>query len=105
MIALLLVLVVAEPVEEDLCGSIKTIDLEVCAWNRLVEADKALNATWAKLQPDRSLRRAQRAWIAWRNAECDARGTEGREANIRRDSCFAELTEQRQQQLEWYYDH
>lgn len=75
------------------------------------KADAALNATYSELMAQLSgasgqkLRVAQRAWLAFRDAECAYQGSavEGGSAQpMVVSSCMAALTEDRVQQLRGY---
>jgi uncharacterized protein YecT (DUF1311 family) len=80
------------------------IDMDQCAGQDFQKADGALNASYkqlvSKLDPHAlaALKTAQRAWLAWRDAECDYRtiATEG--GSIRPmlvSECETELTANR----------
>lgn len=99
MLALLMMLAAAEPAPDPRCDSFKTNDMIACALSEFEEADAALNAQWAKLEREEPLRRAQRAWLDWRDAECQVRVMGGREDDIHRLNCLTALTRQRTQQL------
>lgn len=121
-----LVLALLGPAEaEDICSSSKTNDLIMCAQRDFESADAALNRQWKSALQDAKandssyssqearnlnkgmeysdvLIRAQRSWIAFRNAECAARtygNIGGRELGIYQYSCLAELTKQRTEEL------
>ena len=96
------------------CGPDATqTDLNGCAGEGLRQADAALNEAYGRimdrLKPDpaaaQALREAQRAWLRFRDGECDFAtiGAEG--GNIRPmlvAQCRQQLTEQRVTQLRRY---
>ncbi|KWF26026.1 lysozyme inhibitor LprI family protein [Burkholderia pseudomultivorans] len=87
-----------------------------CAEQRTANRDKALNDVYRRLnaavggRPDErdALRAAQRAWIAYRDAECDLRAIDAggapQWAAVNRAQCVAELTAERAVQLQRYPD-
>lgn len=75
------------------------------------KADAALNATYSQLMDELSgaagqrLRTAQRAWLAFRDAECGFQGSAvqgGSAQSMVVSQCLATLTEQRVKQLRFY---
>lgn len=95
-------------------------DMNVCSGRDHEEADRALNAQWAALKPiikewdesrkslglipsaEASLLKAQRAWIDYRDGQCETeeaavRG--GTKAPTVYSSCMAELTRKRTEEL------
>ena len=106
-----LMLSAAWPAAARECGPDATqMDLNDCAGDGLRKADAALNETYgrimSRLKPTPSatqaLREAQRAWLRFRDGECDFAtiGTEG--GSIRPmlvAQCRQQLTEQRVTQL------
>lgn len=86
-LALALILLVAAPAYAALdCKKAETqMEMEACAGKSLDAADRKLNAIYTKLMKQlgsadkRKLRQAQRAWIAYRDAQCafNASGSEG----------------------------
>jgi len=85
-------------------------EMTACHGNAFKTADAALNATYRKIEdrlgdaPDtrKRLVAAERAWIAFRDAECafSASGTEGSTAHSMTLSiCLTDLTEARTKQL------
>lgn len=77
----------------------------------LRKADGALNAVYGQLidqlsgRAEQRLRNAQRAWLAFRDAECSlqALGADGGSAqSMVVSQCMATLTEQRVRQLRFY---
>ena len=106
MIQFLFALAVMAPAKNPQCDSIKTTDLIACAADSYETADAALNATWKKLPKSEELVRAQKAWIAFRDAECEAANPaepQGREYPIHRLVCLSNLTNQRTKQLHEHY--
>jgi uncharacterized protein YecT (DUF1311 family) len=97
-----------------------TMELAACASNDYQRADRAMNAVYGKLvsraqEMDRTLapgdtdkavdrlRKAQRAWVAWRSAECPLRSIQNKGGSIERiewPACAARLTEDRVKVLE-----
>jgi uncharacterized protein YecT (DUF1311 family) len=86
-----------------------TVDMIKCADRDFQEADERLRALYTKLHAEMDetartlLRDAQRAWLVFRDAECErardvARG--GTLAPVLHISCLADLTEQRIGDLE-----
>lgn len=95
-------------------------ELNQCARDEFDAADKQLNLTWKKLlaQSDKSyvkaLRKAQRAWIVFRDAEVDAmfackdddmRMCWGSMYPLLYHGAMTELTEARTKQLQDYIKH
>jgi uncharacterized protein YecT (DUF1311 family) len=106
MYILLFVLAAAAPVDDPRCASSKTDDLLACAQAALDRADAALNEQWRRMPHSAALQRAQKAWLAWRDAECEAENyaTGGNEQEAARLSCLADLTDQRAKQLSANYE-
>jgi uncharacterized protein YecT (DUF1311 family) len=101
MVLLLLALVAGAPAPYT-CTQEKTDDLIGCAYSKFKRADAALNAQWKRMGKGPELMKAQRAWVAFRNAECEAESPaspEGREYPVYIYLCQAELTDQRTKQL------
>jgi len=85
------------------CTQTKTNDLIECAITKYKKADAALNARWKSMDHSADVLRAQRAWIAYRDAECEAQNSaspDGRLYPLFKYLCLAELTDQRTQQLQ-----
>jgi uncharacterized protein YecT (DUF1311 family) len=120
MIALAALLLAAAPASHDKrCDSVVTPDLIACAQADYDRTDAALNAQWkaslAKVKQweasgandpasngglsyTQSLLTAQRAWLAYRDAECKFQiygNAGGHELPIYRLSCLSALTRQR----------
>lgn len=95
-------------------------DMNVCSDRDYKEADKALNAQWSALKPivkewdetlksvgmvptaEASLLKAQRAWIDYRDGQCDTEEASvqgGTMAPTIYSSCMAELTRNRTEEL------
>ncbi|MHA7968293.1 lysozyme inhibitor LprI family protein [Rhizobium sp. CAU 1783] len=95
-------------------------DMNVCSDRDYKEADKALNAQWSALKPivkewdetlksvgmvptaEASLLKAQRAWIDYRDGQCDTEEASvqgGTMAPTIYSSCMAELTRKRTEEL------
>ena len=105
MLALLLALAAAAPVHDARCSSTKTDDLLACGQGALDRAEAALNKQWRRMPHPAELVRAQKAWLVWRDAECEAENyaTGGHEEQIVRLACLADLTDQRAKQLRANY--
>ncbi len=123
MIGLIGLLLVAQAPHDPRCDSVVTVDLIACAKAEYDRADAALNAQWKSalaqtkgsdagsgedraanggLSYGQSLLAAQRAWLAYRDAECALQvygNAGGHELPIYRLGCLTELTEQRTKQL------
>ncbi len=95
-------------------------DMNICADQDYREADKALNAQWAAIKPivkewdetlksvgmvptaEASLLKAQRAWIDYRDGQCDTAEASvqgGTMAPTIYSSCMADLTRKRTEEL------
>lgn len=100
------------PAFADDCGDAESqSDMTACFGDAFKAADKALNATYGKIEhrlrddPDtkKLLVAAERAWIAFRDAECafSATGAEGGTMfPMTVSMCLTDLTEARTAQLE-----
>jgi uncharacterized protein YecT (DUF1311 family) len=108
--------------ELDCSNALAQQDMNRCAWLHFEQADKALNAVYARAiaqtkQLDRdldtgtdrpigaedALRRAQRAWITYRDAHCEAMASHSRGGSMEPmliSGCQAYLTEDRTKELE-----
>lgn len=87
-----------------------------CAERDVARNDKALNEAYRRLnaavgnQPEErdALRAAQRAWITFRDAECDLRAIDAGGAPqwvpVNRAQCVSALTAERTAQLQGYRD-
>jgi uncharacterized protein YecT (DUF1311 family) len=84
-----------------------TGDMRDCSADEYARLDVTLNATYRELMGlleddlKTELREAQRAWIAFRDAECDYRSLAqgGTLGLLIRDSCWLDLTSQRVRRL------
>jgi len=106
MIGVFLVLAAFVAAPDPRCNSERTDELTACAADKFGDADAALNAEWKKLDHSEELVRAQKAWLTFRDAECEAANPaspQGREYQIHRLLCLANLTEQRTKQLHEHY--
>ncbi|MCL6707263.1 lysozyme inhibitor LprI family protein [Pseudomonas sp. R2.Fl] len=95
-------------------------DMNICAGLDYEEADKALNAQWpltrkamvewdkqlgdAQTEPgaEKALLKAQRAWLDYRDGQCEAQGFSVRGGSMEPlvvSSCLAELTRKRTEEL------
>lgn len=94
------------------CADAKTQQqLNQCQQQAYAQADARLNALYeqmiARLQEDpaatRDLRRAQRAWLAFRDAECRfASPVQGSAASMVLTQCLTRLTRQRTEDFQRY---
>lgn len=110
--------------EVDCAKAVSTVDLNSCAEQRLDVADKALNETYQKIFADLALpdtenaagnlewadalRVSQRAWVAFRDADCEklmiheaGGGTATTGAIL---GCMTEMTEARTKDLKDRYE-
>ena len=104
-------LVVAARAQEPNCDNAQTqLDMTQCAAREYEAADKALNAQYAAVRKRYSdnedarklLRDAQRAWIGFRDAQCDLETLAVRGGSIEpmiRAQCLQGLTEARTKEL------
>jgi uncharacterized protein YecT (DUF1311 family) len=92
------------------CDSIKTDELQACAWSRAQESDRTLNTTYQRAMqtlPEaqrKPLLTAQRAWVAYKEAYCKQVFDDmhpGREAGIHQALCVEHASEQRTLELQW----
>lgn len=89
-----------------LCEDGNMLQATFCMRDELTESDLRLNVVYAELtqalKDPRGLRRAQRAWLAFRDAECkfDNADTQGSGANYSLHLCLMRLTETRVSTLE-----
>jgi uncharacterized protein YecT (DUF1311 family) len=97
-----------------------TIEMAACAGESFQKADRQMNVVYAKLltkaqmmdkdsitgTSDKAvdrLRKAQRAWVTWRDAECPMQSIPHKGGTIERilwPACAAELTEERTKALQ-----
>jgi uncharacterized protein YecT (DUF1311 family) len=97
-----------------------TIEMAACAGDSFQKADRQMNTVYARLlakaqtmdkdsvtgTSDKAvdrLRKAQRAWVAWRDAECPLRSLPNKGGSIERiewPACSAQLTEERTKALQ-----
>ena len=80
------------------CAQSMTDDLIACAYSKYKKADAALNAQWKSMKHWPEVTKAQRAWLAYRDAECDAENPatpEGREYPVHKYLCWARMTDER----------
>lgn len=89
--------------------AVTTQEMRDCASKSYGSFDNELNAIWQQVMSGLDeagkgkLRNAQRAWIAFRDADCDAaadmyRG--GTFAGVAKNECLAQRTKERAQQLQ-----
>jgi len=84
------------------CPGNTQMEMNQCAANEYRSADKDLNAFYSKLEKSKELVSAERAWVAYRDAECayQVKAVEGGSmAPLVQASCLADLTKQRLKQL------
>jgi uncharacterized protein YecT (DUF1311 family) len=92
----------AAPAQDYRCDSIKTDDLMACAEAKWERADGALNRQWKSMTHSPELVKAQRAWLSYRDAECEVENPaspQGREYPIHKLLCWARMTDERAKQL------
>jgi uncharacterized protein YecT (DUF1311 family) len=111
----------AGPDGQTTSGMVECLASEAGAWDRLLNAEYALTRDWARALDDAdrpygaesarrvdSLRTAQRAWIAFRDAECDFAGSlhgSGSLGRILGADCFLQMTATRTIDLRhWRFD-
>ena len=107
---LLALAMMAQPATAPDCGDAMTqAEMNACSYAEYQSADAALNAEWT-IARDVAKRRdlfaellkAQRAWLAFRDAHCEAVAAQYAGGSIRpliHNSCLTELTETRTTQL------
>jgi uncharacterized protein YecT (DUF1311 family) len=101
MIGLLLTLAAASSAPYS-CSQSMTDELIQCAYSKFEKADAALNKQWKSMKHWPEITKAQRAWLAYRDAECDAENPatpEGREYPVHKYLCWARMTDERVQKL------
>jgi len=91
------------------------VGMKQCAWSAYADADKLLNQTYSRLSKDwigddegaaerrKRLVAAQRAWVAFRDAECSLQATEmlgGSGEGLVQGSCLYGATTERAKALE-----
>lgn len=111
-LVLIALTVLSAPVLASNCDDAQTQQqLNQCHQQAYAQADSRLNAQFeqiiARLQADdaatRDLRRAQRAWLAYRDAECRfASPTQGSAASMVLTQCLTRLTRQRSEDFQRY---
>lgn len=108
-LALLLVSDARGAEQPDCKNAMTQMDMNACAAKDFAAADAALNKTYktltSKLDANElaALRTAQRAWIAWRDAECNFETIDAEGGSIRPmefSMCQTELTNDRIRQLQ-----
>jgi uncharacterized protein YecT (DUF1311 family) len=118
--ALPLLLLAAQPRDVNCDEAVTQADMNECAAREFIAADVDLNAAWGEfLQYAREIdaepppgddrpgaearmRRAQRAWVTFRDEHCAVAGYEARGGSMESmvyDGCRAELTRARTRQL------
>jgi uncharacterized protein YecT (DUF1311 family) len=99
---ILLILAAATGAHDSRCDSGLTDDLLGCAKTAYYKADATLNRYWKSVPHSPQQVKAQRAWLAWRDAECGAENyaAGGRLEDFVRLTCLADMTEQRVDQLQ-----
>jgi len=116
-----LLVVVGSPLlaqERDCSRAVTQADMNECAYADFKAADRELNAAYAaaiataqswdadaQAGAEETLRAAQRAWIAFRDAACEAEAAlwgGGSAESMMRSGCLRALTEERTEDL-WAY--
>ena len=80
------------------CDQQTTSELVACALQQYRVSDGALNKQWKAMAHGPALLRAQRAWLAYRDAECEVENPatpEGREYPVYKYLCLARLNAER----------
>ncbi len=98
--------------ERDCSRAVTQADMTACAHGDYVAADRDLNDAYAaaldtaqRAGAEDALRGAQRAWIAFRDAACEAEAAlwrGGSAESMMRSGCLRSLTEERAEDL-WAY--
>ncbi len=111
-LALIVLAAVSAPAHAADCATAQTQQqLNQCHQQAYAQADARLNAQFeqilGRLQEDvaatRDLRRAQRAWLAYRDAECRfASPVQGSAAGMLLTQCLTRLTRQRSEDFQRY---
>ena len=120
-LALLTSLTFSAFAQDEDCGNAQSqAAMNDCFYRSYEAADAELNDVWARLMPlakesdslgtddgrpghEETLRKAQRAWISFRDANCEFEGFQARGGTLEPtivNSCLARLTSERTQQLE-----
>lgn len=119
MTPLVLLLLAAQP-QVDCDNAVTQTDMNICAAREYEQADRGLNAAWDRatrqakaVDADRAARgeqggvsdrllRAQRAWLTFRDAHCDAISHRYRGGSIQpliQSDCLTRITRARTEQL------
>ncbi len=80
------------------CPGETQMEMNACAASDYARADEELNAIWRKLPKTTQLIAVQRAWIAYRDAECTYQKAQfegGSIAPLIYSSCLSDLTKER----------
>lgn len=115
----------AEP-EVDCQNAVTQMEMNICAGRDYADADEALNAAYKKAVAAAqkmdveykaideayvgaldALKRAQRAWIGYRDGQCDLAGFEARGGSMEPmlvSGCLADLTRKRTAELKSFYE-
>ena len=102
MITIMLALAAASSTSYSTCTQDRTDELIAFAVAKYKKADSALNAQWKAISHPLQVMRAQKAWIAFRDAECLAQNSASPDGSlfpVFKYLCLAELTETRAKQL------
>ena len=84
------------------CPQTKTDDLIACATSKYKKADATLNAVWKRMPHTAEIVKAQRAWLAYRDAMCEAENSASPDGSLYpvfRYLCWAELTDEQVKRL------
>ncbi|MDD2932567.1 MAG: lysozyme inhibitor LprI family protein [Methylotenera sp.] len=100
----------AEKNNKDLCANqcaqCDQTTMNICAYDHFKNTDAELNNLYKKLTRESTtdkLRIAQRAWIKYRDAQCDYEASDFDDGSMQptiHSSCLAELTKQRIKELD-----
>jgi uncharacterized protein YecT (DUF1311 family) len=102
MLELLHAAALASAPNNDVCKSELDDDLTMCAQQHFAAADAELNRIWKQVRNYPGLIKSQRLWLAYRDADCEARNPstpEGRLYLALKDDCLTELTKRRIEDL------
>ena len=117
LLALPAVIALSAPARADICQNAPDFLAQMeCLQTTYAQADAQLNAIWPRVMADhpsggvrevhrKDIRAAQRAWIAFRDADCEARSKTGipKYWESNRMFCLIEMTRARVATLQYHY--
>jgi len=113
VLALLFVFTVNAPAQQKNCeNAVSQLDMNRCAEQDASDADKELNEVYRSIlkklnqQQQSELKSAQRAWLAYRDADCGAESVlyaGGSVAPMTKLACVANLTRERTKEIQRIY--